>query len=92
MMRFFKENSDKIIQNVPYTSDDCYYKFYWSFTKAEVLNDFTRDQFVNAFIKNHVDFKNKYFIRSMILMTKTCKTDSLTKVYNAVGKLLIWMF
>ena len=86
---FWKENSERIISNITYTNDEIFYKFFWSFTKMGLMDENTRDQFMFSFIKNHIDFKDKMFIKSLVLLIKNNPKENLTKIYNGIGK---WLY
>ena len=83
---FLKENDDRIMSNIMYTNDEVFYKFFWSYSRIGINNEATRDQFMYSFIKNHIDFKDKMFIKTLVLLTKSVPKENLVRVYNSIGK------
>lgn len=83
---FYKRFGDRIVSNIPYANDEVYYKFLWSFTKADMLSESDYGVYLKAFIDNHVEFTNKLFIKSMILLSRHKDHKNMRDIYNAVGK------
>lgn len=60
--KFYQENIHRILSNVPYATDEVFFKFLWSFSRTEELQGADMITFEDVFIKNHVQFSNKLFI------------------------------
>jgi len=83
---FQQQNLERILSNVPFCTDEVYFRFLWTFCRDRRLPENDRRTFVKTFEDNHVQFNNKYFVQSMVLLAKDNTKKQNMTLYNTVGK------
>lgn len=58
-------------------------KFLWALTKTKTLNEHILSLFVQSFEENFADYSNKYFIQTLLLLSKSMQKNQAKKI-NAI--------
>jgi hypothetical protein len=88
--RFLSGIIDRVLSNISYASDEVFYKFLWAYSKDNVIGEVEMLSFLKAFENNHIQFSNKLFIKSLILLTQESMKEQYKQIYNIVGKWLCY--
>ena len=60
-------------------------KFLWSLRKAGTMDGMYLITFMESFKENHIQFSNKLFIRSLLLLTENQGKQRIRNIYNTIG-------
>lgn len=82
--QFFEVANSRILNNISFTDDELFYKFLYAYVQGGVADTTTLDMFATTFVQNHVQFKNKLFLKSVLLLTHGDAGPFRSQIYSKI--------